>query len=47
MFKEYMPRGGWLRHYHREGIKGTVAGWALVIAMLLAYGLAGYIERGM
>lgn len=45
-FNEYKPKGGWASYKRRQKFKERIQ-MALAIALLvLAYGTAGFIERG-
>lgn len=45
-FNEYTPKGGWLKYRRNQKVKDRIQ-MALAIALLIiAYGAAGFIERG-
>ena len=46
-FNEYTPRGGWVKYRKRQEIKERAKAALLVLVLLLAYGIVGYIERGV
>lgn len=46
-FNEYTPRGGWIKYRKRQEIKERAKSALLVFVLLLAYGIVGYVEKGV
>lgn len=46
-FNEYIPAGGWTKCRRRQRVFEAVKGAILVLFILGAYLVAGYIERGL
>lgn len=45
-FNEYVPRGGWIKWRKRRQRLEILKAWALALALLAAFVIAGNIERG-
>lgn len=46
-FNEYTPRGGWIKYRKRQEIKERVKAVSIVLLLLVAYGIVGYLETGV
>lgn len=46
-FNEYTPCGGWVKYRKRQKIKERSKAALLAFVLLLAYGIVGYIEKGV
>lgn len=46
-FKEYKPQEGWIKYRKRQEIKERAKAVLFAFVLLLAYGIVGYIERGV
>lgn len=46
-FNEYTPRGGWIKYRKRQEIKERVKAVGIVLLLLIAYGIVGYLETGV
>lgn len=44
---EYIPKGGWLKHYRRKQFKETLKAWGGALFLLAVYALVGTIEGGI
>lgn len=46
-FREYKPEGGWIKYRKRKALMDKIAAVGAFIAILVIYGLTGYLESGM
>ena len=44
---EYTPACGWIKYNRRKALLAKVKTAGITLGLLVAYGLAGYIEMGM
>ena len=44
---EYIPAGGWLKYNKHKALVDKMRTAGIVLGLLAAYGLVGYIEMGM
>lgn len=43
-FKEYQPKGGWLKHRRRQAIKEGLISASLILGLVLAYVFVAHLE---
>lgn len=46
-FREYKPRGGWMKYRKRQEIKERVKSVIIVLLLLISYGIVSYLENGV
>lgn len=46
-FREYKPRGGWMKYRKRQEIKERVKSVTIVLLLLISYGIVSYLENGV
>ena len=46
-FREYKPRGGWMKYRKRQEIKERVKSVIIVLLLLISYGIFSYLENGV
>lgn len=46
-FTEYRPACGWVKYNRRKALLDKVKAAGIVLGLLVAYGLVGYIEMGV
>jgi hypothetical protein len=46
-FNEDMPKGGWLKYRRRQEMIERIKVAGMMVALVAAYSLVGYIEMGM
>lgn len=46
-FREYKPRGGWMKYRKRQEIKERVKSVSIVLLLLISYGIVSWLENGV
>ena len=46
-FREYKPRGGWMKYRKRQEIKERVKSVGIFLLLLISYGIVSWLENGV